>query len=336
MYNYAIIGFGGLGKKHLVNLKKIEAERGDFRLKAICGATPAALKEKVVLNIGTVDLSTLDLSDCKLYEDYREMIEKEDLDFIISVLPTYLHEEVAVYAMEKGLDVFSEKPMALTLEGCKHMLDVAEKLKKNLMIGQCLRFAPAFRKLKEFITTEKFGKAYSAEFIRYSQTPRWTWQNWILDPNKSGGCPWDMHVHDVDIMNYLFGMPQAVRAVKTDKKVELGAIFGEFEYGDGLIVSARADWSLPQTYPFEARALIRFEHAAVVVTAEKLTVYQDENAYDVELDGADYFEEEMRAFLKLTIDGEACKESSIRSVYTSMKLVDKEIEAAKKGEKIYF
>ena len=143
-------------------------------------------------------------------------------------------------------------------------------------------------------------------------------------------------MHDVDIMNYLFGMPQAVRAVKTDKKVELGAIFGEFEYGDGLIVSARADWSLPQTYPFEARALIRFEHAAVVVTAEKLTVYQDENAYDVELDGADYFEEEMRAFLKLTIDGEACKESSIRSVYTSMKLVDKEIEAAKKGEKIYF
>ena len=118
------------------------------------------------------------------------------------MLPTYLHEEVAVYAMEKGLDVFSEKPMALTLDGCKHMLDAAEKLGRKLMIGQCLRFSPAFQKLKEYVATEKYGKAYSAEFIRYSQTPLWTWQNWILDPSKSGGCPWDMHVHDVDMMCY--------------------------------------------------------------------------------------------------------------------------------------
>ncbi len=335
MRNYAIIGFGGLGKKHLVNLKKLEAERGDFRLKAICGANPAALKEKVVLNLGTVDLSELDLSDCKLYDDYKEMIEKEDLDFVFSVLPTYLHEEVATYAMEKGLDVFSEKPMALTLDGCAKMIEVSEKHGKKLMIGQCLRFAPAFRKLKEIVENETFGKAYSAEFIRYSQMPKWTWQNWILDPARSGGAPWDFHVHDVDMINYLFGKPKSVRAVTTNKKLELEAIFGEFEY-DGLTVSARADWSLPQTFPFEARALIRFENALVSVTAEKLTVYEDERSYAIELDEIDYFEAEMRAFLKLVIEGEVCKENTPQSVYESMKIVDTEIKAAKKGEKICF
>lgn len=335
MKKYAIIGFGGLGKKHLVNLKRLEVERGDFRLKAICGANPAALKEKVSLNLGTVDLSQLNLSDCTLYEDYKEMIEKEDLDFILSVLPTYLHEEVAVFAMQKGLDVFSEKPMALTLDGCKRLFEFAEKQNRKLMIGQCLRFSPAFQKLKAFIDSEKYGKAYSAEFIRYSQTPQWTWRNWVVDPKRSGGCPWDMHVHDVDIMNFLFGEPKSVRAVTTSNKVELEAIFGEFEY-DNLTVSARADWSFPQTYPFQAQALFRFEKAAIVATAEKLTVYEDDCSYHIQLDETDYFEREMRAFLKFVIDGENCKENTLQSVYNSMKIVDKEIQAAKTGKKLYF
>ena len=336
MRNYAIIGFGGLGKKHLVSLKKLEAERGDFRLRAICGATAESLKQKVELNIGTVDLSELDLSDCKLYDDYREMIEKEDLDFVFSVLPTYLHEEVAVYAMEKGLDVFSEKPMALTLGACEQMLKVQEKTKRKLMIGQCFRFSAAFLKLKELVDTKRFGAVYSAEFIRYSQMPMWTWQNWILDPEKSGGCPWDMHVHDVDMINYLFGTPKSVYSAKTDKRVAMEAIFSEFEYDGGPIVSARADWSLPQTYPFEGRALIRFENAAAVVTMDKITVYEDDKAYNVEIDEIDCYEAEMRAFLKLVIDGEDCEQNTPRSVYESMKIVDKEIESAKRGEKIYF
>ena len=93
MYKYAIIGFGGLGKLHLTNLLQLEQERGDFHLQAICGADPESFKESVKLNLGTVDLSEIDISDCHFYQDYKELIDTEKPDFILSTLPTFLHEE---------------------------------------------------------------------------------------------------------------------------------------------------------------------------------------------------------------------------------------------------
>ena len=79
MYRYAIVGFGGLGKKHLCNMKKIEWERGDFCLAAICGTTAEKAKESVTTNIGTSDMSDMDFSLCNFYQDYKEMIDNENI-----------------------------------------------------------------------------------------------------------------------------------------------------------------------------------------------------------------------------------------------------------------
>ena len=151
MYRYAIIGFGGLGKLHLGNLIKLEKERGDIKLCALCGADPESFKSNVKLNIGNVDISSIDFSSCGFYQDYKELIDKEKPDFILSTLPTYLHEEVAVYALSHGVHVFSEKPMALSAESCRNMIDTARKNNKALMIGQCLRFDPSYREIKKYI-----------------------------------------------------------------------------------------------------------------------------------------------------------------------------------------
>ena len=175
MFRYAIIGFGGLGKKHFCNLIKLEEKRKDFTLAAICGTTEAEARKSVNLNLGTVDLSKIDFSHCHFYRDYKEMIETEKLDFIFSTVPTYLHKEIAVYALSKGIHVFSEKPMALTLADCEEMLLTARENNKYLMIGQCLRFHPAYKKVKEFIDSGAYGKVRSAYFERISQLPCWTW-----------------------------------------------------------------------------------------------------------------------------------------------------------------
>ena len=335
MLKYAIIGFGGLGKLLLVTLKRLEKERGDLHLQAICGADPAALKQKVKLNIGTVDLSELDFSGCALYSDYKEMLDKENLDFVLSVLPTYLHEEVACYAFEKGVHVFSEKPMALTYEGCLKMLSAMEKAGKKLMVGQCLRFHPAYAKLKEYVDENTFGKPYRAEFSRYSPTPSWTWNNWILDPALSGGCALDMHVHDVDMIYHLFGMPNALRSSMTDHKVPREGIFTEYFY-DGLLVSSRADWSLPQTFPFEARCIVNFEEATVVVEGDKLTVYKDSGVETPMLLTEDCYAAELRAFVKMVSGEEDCKISTPQSVSESVKLALTEVQSATEGKTVYF
>lgn len=325
MYKYAIIGFGGLGKLHLSNMIKLEKERGDFCLQAICGASLESFQENIKINLGNVNVSNIDFSNCHFYFDYKEMFKKEKLDFVLSTLPTYLHEEVAIYSLEKGVHVFSEKPMALTLEGCSNLIQVAKENGRKLMIGQCLRFAPAFTKLKEYIDNETFGKAYRAEFSRYSQLPKWTWNNWILDPERSGGCILDMHIHDVDLINWFFGKPKEIRSVGTQKRVKFESIFTQYFYDDLLVLSS-ADWSMPDTFPFETRCLVNFEHATVIVENDKVMVYQDKSSFSPELSEESCFIQEMRAFLKWVIDDEPCEVTSPESIMESVKLALMELE----------
>ena len=331
MYRYGIIGFGGLGKKHLNNLMNMEKSRGDFCLGAICGTTLEQAKKSVEINLGTVDVSKFDFSDCNFYDDYKEMIQNEKLDFVLSVLPTYLHEEVAVYALSNGLHVFSEKPMALSLEGCQKMIDTAKNNKKELMIGQCLRFHPAYAKIKEYIQNGTFGKVRYASFQRNSQTPLWTWNNWILDVEKSGGCVLDMHIHDVDLINWFFGEPKSITGHVGNGKIERESISSTYYYDD-FTVDTRADWSLPQTFPFNAYCRIDFDEASVVVENDRLSVYKDNDSFSEDFDAEDAFVSELNAFVEMVIDGKPCNITSAESVSVSVKMALKEIEVAQKSE----
>lgn len=333
MYRYAIIGFGGLGKLHLGNLIKLEKERGDIKLCALCGADPESFKSNVKLNIGDVDISSVDFSSCGFYQDYKELINKEKPDFILSTLPTYLHEEVAVYALSHGVHVFSEKPMALSAESCKNMIDTAKKYNRKLMIGQCLRFNGAFRKIKQYIDENTFGKICRAEFTRYSQTPTWTWNNWILDPEQSGGCILDMHIHDVDLINYLFGLPCSVNSVITENKTKLESVFTRYSY-DGFLVTSAADWSFPQSFPFTAQCLINFEKATVRLSDGKLTVYTDDGEHHPEIPDGDYYMDEIRAFLEEILDNKMCGITSAESVSESIFLALCEVKSAKTGKTV--
>lgn len=334
MYRYAIIGFGGLGKLHLGNLIKLEHEHRDIKLCALCGADPSTFKSNVKLNLGDVDISSIDFSDCTFYTDYKVLIQTEKPDFILSTLPSYMHEEVVVYALENGVHVFSEKPMALSHESCKNMISAAKKNNKTLMIGQCLRFDPIFRELKRYIDESTYGRVCRAEFTRYSQTPTWTWNNWILDPEQSGGCILDMHIHDVDLINYLFGLPHSVSSVITENKVKLESVFTRYFY-DGMLVTSSADWSLPQTFPFTQRCIVNFERATVCISDGKLVVYTDDEVLTPNLSKEDCYTEELRDFLSLIINGKDREITSPESVSDSISLALCEVASAKSGEVIY-
>ena len=129
MLKYAILGFGGLGKLHFSNYEEFK-KRKDVKLVAICDVEESTFKNKASTNLGENN-SVLDFTGMNLYNDACEMFEKEELDFIISSLPTYIHEKYAVMAMERGIHVFSEKPMALNYEQGKHMLEVSKKNNVN-------------------------------------------------------------------------------------------------------------------------------------------------------------------------------------------------------------
>ena len=139
MLKFAQIGFGGLGKVHYNNIAAVTEKTGEIELAALCDIDENQFKRQTETNLGKNEVS-LDFSGIHLYTDYKEMLEKEELDFVITALPTYLHAEVAIYALEKGNHVFSEKPMALRVEDCEAMIEASRRNNVKLMIGQCLRF----------------------------------------------------------------------------------------------------------------------------------------------------------------------------------------------------
>ncbi len=327
MKRYAIIGCGALGKMHLANLLRLEEEGADIHLAAVSGAEPESLRTKVKINIGEIDLSNYDFSDCRFYADYRELIDTEKPDFVISALPTFLHSELAIYALERGIDVFSEKPMALTLDECDAMIDAKNKSGSILMIGQCLRFDPMFRKIKEYIDSGCFGKLYRAEFSRYSKLPGWTVNNWILDPKMSGGCVFDMHIHDVDLVNWLFGRPERINAVMTEKRAKRESIFAQYLY-DELLVTSAADWSMHESYPFEARAQFNFENASAVVRGGELIIYTNSGEVRPELSADDSYMEEIKAFLEAIKERRPHPDAAPESVRESIALALDEISVA--------
>lgn len=330
MYRYGIIGFGGLGRKHLNNLLQIGAKRRDIQLAAICGTTEEQARKNISINLGTTDVSQFDFSNCNFYADYHEMLDQEKLDFVLSVLPTNMHEEVALYTLSKGVHLFSEKPMALTLDGCDRMIDAATHTQKYLMIGQCLRFHPAYQKLKAIISSGCYGRVRSANFERYSQTPLWTWNNWVLDPKKSGGCALDLHIHDVDLIHWLFGVPEKLRSTVFDGKNDVEAIDTTYWYSD-FYVSARADWSLPQTYPFTARCQVDFETATVCIQNDTVCTYTNNTTETEATDPELCFIREIEAFLAVIIDKIPCETTSATSVRDTVKIIMTELQSSAQG-----
>lgn len=274
MLKYAIIGFGGLGKVHFSGTAELSSIHNDVKLVAICDVNEGAFVSKTSTNLGE-DNTKLDLSMYNLYSDAKEMLEKEELDFIITAVPTYLHDDIAIMAMERGIHVFSEKPMALSVERAQSMIDCAKKNNVKLMIGQCLRYSARYNKLKEIIDSGKYGKVIRANFHRISCTPIWGWENWFTDAEKSGGALLDLHVHDVDYINYVFGMPKSVTSMTTGYKTGLDSVVTMYGYDD-KVVTGVGEWGCPTGYGFSAGFFVKMEKATIEVRDGKLMLFTED------------------------------------------------------------
>ncbi|MEM5829234.1 MAG: Gfo/Idh/MocA family oxidoreductase [Candidatus Aenigmatarchaeota archaeon] len=132
--------------------------------------------------------------NCKFYNNYKEMLEKENLDIVSIAVPTSLHKKVAVDVLNKGIHVLIEKPISYDLRSAKEILKAAKKNKVKLMVGHIERFNPVIRKLKKLIEEKEFGEILSIELKRLS----------IYHPRiRDCGVIIDLGIHDIDLVNFL-------------------------------------------------------------------------------------------------------------------------------------
>lgn len=337
MLNFAIIGLGGLGKVHFKNYFEIKEKfNADINLVALCDVDETQFTKEIKTNLGG-DSTPIDVSAFHLYTDADEMFEKEKLDFVVTALPTYIHETIAVKAMDRGIHVFSEKPMAITVETCQNMIDAAKRNGVKLQIGQCCRFESPRVNIKKILDEGKFGKVIRAEFSRFSPKPLWSWQNWILDYDKSGGAVLDLHVHDVDTMQWLFGKPKSVISAASHVKDKFESICSNFIY-DGFYVTTMTDWSMAKTTPFVVRGIVNLEKATLEMKDDGSVCVYPEDGETYSIPCAEYNNMYVSEILEFVDCIEKDRSSDIinpESTKLTVELSYAEKASAERGEMIY-
>jgi predicted dehydrogenase len=219
----------------------------DAELAAVCDIDPTRLEER-----------SLELGVKKAYLRYREMFEKEHLDAVSVAVPNDLHCPITCDALNAGLHVLCEKPMARTAREARKMCDVAKRRKRRLMIHFNYRWSPQARVLKDFVDAGELGQIYYARtrWLRSRGFPGLG--TWFTDRKRSGGGPLiDLGVHRIDFALWLMGFPRVAtvsgstydrlskKMARRSKKVvtieDLACALIRFENGATLMVEASWD-----------------------------------------------------------------------------------------------
>jgi predicted dehydrogenase len=151
---------------------------------------------------------------CAQDNSYEDMLKRDDLDGVLLVNPNAIHCEQTLLAAKYGKHVYTEKPIANTLEDGRKMIEACDKAGLVLMVGHVMRRYVASRKVKELIDSGAIGKPIMVEANASSR------QGWELTPDQfrwrgdDSGCPggalMTMGIHQVDLFNYLFGPIKSV------------------------------------------------------------------------------------------------------------------------------
>lgn len=254
MLRVGIVGVGGISVAHLNAWKTI----GGAEVVALCDIRRERLDEH---------------TDKRCYLNFEEMLENETLDILDVCVPTFLHIEYSIKAMNKGINVICEKPISLKREDVKLAYETAEKNGVKFMVAQVVRFVEEYNYVKSVYESGKYGKLLSGTMKRLGIYPYWTWENWMMKEELSGLVPYDLHIHDLDFLVYAFGKPNNVstKRARTPDADYLNVIY---DY-DGFFIAAEASW-YAAPYPFQFGFKFQFEKALITLEDGKLNVYENE------------------------------------------------------------
>lgn len=267
MIKVGLIGCGFMGTMHVNCYKNIEGVE-------IVALADIRREKASELAEGT---------NAVVYGDGKELIENAQVDVIDICLPTFLHSEYALLAMDKVKYLFVEKPVALTKEQGEMMVKKASETGCNVQVGQVIRFWDEYVELAKIVKSGELGKIVNANFRRISPVPTWGWQDWLLKYECSGGAAQDLHIHDIDYALSIFGKPNDIHSVKNTHGEKLSYINSLLSYND-FAVTVEGTWGLPVTHPFEATFRVVFEKGVVENAGGKFILYTDTDAKKIKIE----------------------------------------------------
>jgi predicted dehydrogenase len=336
MLRVGIAGFGFMGRTHYKCWKAL----ANAEVVAVCDVNPNIEEDtkKAVGNIGETG-DVVDFSGLKLYTDFEKMLADAKLDAVSITLPTYLHADCSTKALSAGVNVMCEKPMSLNTAGCERMIAEAKRSGKLLQIGHCVRFWPEYAKAKELIDGGKYGKVIAATFQRLGSAPTWSADNWFMDEKRSGGMALDLHIHDSDFVQYLFGMPRAVCSFGAKGPGGgLVHIVTQYLYGDDKVVTAEGGWAMTPAFGFEMSFNIVMDKATLVYDLTREPAFRvcpaEGDAFTPEVAEGDGWLLQIAHFAKAISGKKVEAITTLEQSMNSVKIVEAEKESAGKMEKV--
>ena len=268
MLKIGMIGLNGMGQTHIGGWNSIE----DAKIVCACDIHAETM---------TDDMKKADIH---YYNNLDEMLNNEKIDILDVCTPSFLHKSHALTALNRGINVLCEKPASLKPEDIDEMYDAAEKNHVKLMIAQVVRFWPEYLLVKNYLEEKKLGNILDGYFWRIGRYPKWSMDNWMLDEEKSGLVPYDLHIHDLDYVIFLLGMPQSVSANRSqlNEQAVSDHFWANYHYA-GCDIKIESAWFQPP-YPFSYGFRVLFEKGIIEYKDNTFTAYENGNEEPLKLD----------------------------------------------------
>ena len=250
-----VVGIGWAGQQHLMAYNALEG----VRIVALAG-----MEEELRNSLQA------EYSIPNAFADWKDMLEHGGLDAISVAVPTFLHAPIAIAALERGIHVLSEKPIARNAVEGQAMVDAARKAGRVLDVAFNHRRRGDIKALKGVIDDGGLGRPYyaKASWLRRSGIP--TLGSWFTNPELAGGGPLaDIGVHALDYALHLLGEPKVV-AVSAATHSELGPQ----GRGGGSRYSAQATSHAFEVEDF-ASAFLRLEGGGTLVIEASWATYRE-------------------------------------------------------------
>lgn len=331
MVNIAIVGAGFIGKIHSDSYKQID----EADVVAVVDKVEEKGKELAKEN------------NAKYYSNIEECLKKEDIDNVDVCVPTFLHLDIVKKAAKAKKNIFCEKPIALSLAEADEMIRIVEDNNVKAMVGHVIRFWPEYVKTKEIIEKEELGNPFFGFCERLAVLPDWHQDDWGLNEKYSGGAAIDLHIHDLDYLQWIFGEPKIVKAQgvynpENIKKGGLVHVATNIEFKNGVSGLAEAGWAFKGSFPFTMILRILCKNGTIEwvfragknieerAKGAKLTVYKEDGSIDeMDVDKTDAYLLECRYFIDCIANNKEIKKATLKDGKSALKLALAAVESSK-------
>lgn len=272
MIKGAIIGLGKMGISHAA----IVGAHPDVDMVAVCDTSSLVLD------------AFKKFSTVRTYNNYKELIEKETLDFVLVATPTRFHYPIAKFALEKGLHVFCEKPFSLTTAEGEGLTDIAQNKFLVNQVGYHNHFIGTFREMKRLLKAGVLGEL--VHFVGEAYGPVVTKEKggtWRSKPEEGGGCLYDYASHVINLIQEIIGRPVKASGSQLKNIYSNGvedAVYGTLHLQNGISGILSVNWS-DETYRKMSTAItVQGKNGKIICDATEIKIFLKEESKKEGLD----------------------------------------------------